>query len=122
MKITVIIPTYERPDFLRETLETVWAQTVLPDEIVIGDDSKSDITDDLVNNVLSVISPVPIKYFHHKPSLLEVKNVDFQYKQATGDLVLHLHDDDPIYPNCIEDLRKPFLDHPEIIASFGLQR
>lgn len=122
MKITVIIPTYERPEFLRETLESVWMQTILPDEIVIGDDSKSQDTADLINNILIPISPVPIKYFHHTPSLLEVKNVDFQYTHATGDLVLHLHDDDPIYPNCIEDLRQPFIDHPQIIASFGLQR
>jgi len=122
MKISVIIPTYQRPGFLKETLESVWAQSVLPNEIIIGDDSKDDLTENLVNNDLIKISPVPIRYFHHKPSLLEVKNVDFQYLQAKGDLVLHLHDDDPIYPNCIEDLRKPFLSNNEIIASFGLQR
>jgi glycosyltransferase involved in cell wall biosynthesis len=122
MKISVIIPTYQRPKFLKETLESVWAQTVLPDEIIIGDDSKDDLTENLVINQLIKISPVPIRYFHHKPSLLEVKNVDFQYLQAIGDLVLHLHDDDPIYPNCIEDLKKPFLNNNEIIASFGLQR
>jgi glycosyltransferase involved in cell wall biosynthesis len=122
MKVSVIIPTYKRPDFLKETIESIWKQTVLPDEIIIGDDSDDNLTDDLVNNILIPISPIPIQYFHHKPSLREARNVDFQYKNASYELVLHLHDDDPIYPRCIEFLKAPFLKHPEIIASFGLQR
>ena len=122
MRVSVIIPTYHRPKFLQETIESVWQQTELPYEIIIGDDSKNDATEMLVLDTLSKISPVPIRYFHHKPSLKEVANVDFQYKMAGGDLILHLHDDDPIYPSCIKSLKKPFEEHPEIVASFGLQR
>lgn len=122
MTVSVIIPTYHRPQLLKETIESVWAQTVLPDEILIGDDSKDDATEILVNNELIPASPVPIRYFHHKPSLKEVRNVEFQYANAKADLILHLHDDDPIYPRCIELLKPPFEQHPEIVASFGLQR
>lgn len=122
MKVSVIIPTYQRPKLLKETLESVWAQTVQPDEILIGDDSKDDATEDMVTRECVPASPVPIRYFHHKPSLKEVRNVDFQYGQAKGDLILHLHDDDPIYPRCLEYLKPPLEKHPEILASFGLQR
>lgn len=122
MKVSVIIPTYHRPELLEETIRSVWAQTILPDEIIIGDDSKDDVTEKLINEQIIPKSPVPIHYYHHKPSLKEVKNVDFQYQHASGELILHLHDDDPIYPKCIELLKKPFENHPDIIASFGLQR
>jgi glycosyltransferase involved in cell wall biosynthesis len=122
MTVSVIIPTYQRPALLMETIKSVWAQTVLPDEILIGDDSKDDETEKLVKNECIPASPVPIRYFHHKPSLKEVRNVDFQYSHAQGDLILHLHDDDPVYPRCIEFLKPPFEKHPEIVASFGLQR
>lgn len=122
MTVSVIIPTYQRPTLLAETLESVFKQTVLPDEIVIGDDSKDDETERFVNEKIIPSSPVPIRYFHHKPSLREVKNVDFQYQHAQGDLVLHLHDDDPIYPNCIEFLKAPLEKYPHVVASFGLQR
>lgn len=122
MKVSVIIPTYHRPDLLKETIKSVFLQTILPYEIIIGDDSKDDITEHLVTNEIIPNSPVPIQYFHHKPSLKEVKNVDFQYSVAKGELILHLHDDDPIYPKCIELLSKPFQLHKEIIASFGLQK
>jgi glycosyltransferase involved in cell wall biosynthesis len=107
---------------LEETIESVWAQTVKPDEILIGDDSKDDETEKLVNRKLIPASPIPIRYYHHNPSLKEVRNVDFQYAHATSDLILHLHDDDPIYPQCVEYLKPPFEKHPEIAASFGLQR
>lgn len=121
LTVSVIIPTYHRPQYLKETIESVWAQTILPQEIIIGDDSKDDETENMVNNELIPISPVPIRYFHHKPSLREVKNVDFQYAAATCDLVLHLHDDDPIYPRCLELLKTPLENHPEAVGSFGLQ-
>lgn len=120
--ISVIIPTFKRPLLLTETIESVWTQTVLPDEIIIGDDSPDDETERMVNEELIPRSRVPIRYFHHRPSLREVRNVDFQYAQAKGDILLHLHDDDPIYPRCIELLKPPFSESPDIIASFGLQR
>lgn len=120
--VSVIIPTYQRRALLLETIESVWAQTVLPEEIIIGDDSKDDQTENFVNEVIIPRSPVPITYFHHKPSLKEVKNVDFQYQHSTCDLILHLHDDDPILPRCIELLKLPFENNEEIIASFGLQK
>jgi glycosyltransferase involved in cell wall biosynthesis len=122
MTVSVIIPTYNRPDLLKETLESVWNQSVLPDEILIGDDSQNDVTANLIQEELMAISPVPIRYFHHTPSLKEAKNVDYLYQNAFGDLLLHLHDDDPVYPRCIEYLKRAFDENPEIIASFGLQR
>jgi glycosyltransferase involved in cell wall biosynthesis len=121
MTISVIIPTYQRPEFLKETLESIWIQSVQPNEILIGDDSKDDRTEKMVTE-LKQKSNISIKYFHHIPSLGEGKNCDFLYQHATCDLVLHLHDDDPVYPRCIEYLKKPFDENPEIIASFGLQR
>lgn len=121
MNVSVIIPTYKRAALLEETLDSCFSQTHLPDEILIGDDSPDDLTEKRVNEHIIPRSPVPIRYFHHKPSLKEVANVDFLYARVQGKRILHLHDDDPVYPNCIEDLLEPFERNPEIIASFGLQ-
>jgi glycosyltransferase involved in cell wall biosynthesis len=121
VSISVIIPTYRRPRLLEETLDSCLAQTRLPDEILIGDDSPDDETEKLVQEKIIPRSPVPIRYFHHKIPLKEAANVDFLYAQAAKKRILHLHDDDPICPNCLEDLARPFAEHPEIVASFGLQ-
>lgn len=122
MEVSVIIPTYHRPELLLETIQSVWAQSKLPCEIIIGDDSKNTLTEQLVKEIIIPKSNIPVHYFHHNPSLKEVKNVDFLYQHARGELILHLHDDDPIYPRCVELLKEPFERYPEIVASFGLQR
>lgn len=44
MTIALIIPAYNAADSLDATLAAVAAQTVLPDEVVIGDDASTDAT------------------------------------------------------------------------------
>jgi GT2 family glycosyltransferase len=121
MNISVIITTYKRPTMLEESVRSVWGQTRLPCEILIGDDSPDADTEKLVATVLQPQSPVPIRYFHNSPSMGEGHNVDRLYLEARGDAILHMHDDDPVYPNCIEVLAEPLEKHEEIAASFGLQ-
>ncbi len=121
MKISVTIPTYKRPKLLYDSVKSVWNQSRMPDEILIGDDSPDLETYRLVTESLIPPSPIPIRYFHNKTSLGEAKNVDRLFMESSGDLILHMHDDDPVFPNCIELLAKPMEHDPEIVASFGLQ-
>lgn len=121
MLVSVIIPTYRRAEFLKETIASVWAQTRLPDEILIGDDSPDDITTRMMEDELIPKSPIPIRYFHHATALKEARNVESLYKEAAGKYILHLHDDDPILPRCVELLTDALEKHPEALASFGLQ-
>lgn len=121
MKISILIPTYNRPELLFEAVKSVWAQTTLPDEIIIGDDSKDEVTVQLVEEQLIPRSPVPLKYFHHKPSLKQTDNVDFLIQRASCELLLLLHDDDLLMPGCLELLKKPLIENPGVVASFGNQ-
>jgi glycosyltransferase involved in cell wall biosynthesis len=120
MTISVVIPTYQRVDFLKECIESVLAQTLLPDEIIIGDDS-NDFDTEVMIAEFRLVSSVPVRYYHHKPSLKQTKNVDFLFKKVECDLLLLLHDDDLLFPNCFELLKKPLEDYPEVLASFGNQ-
>lgn len=121
MKLSVLIPTYNRPGFLQEAVTSIWLQRLLPDEIVISDDSNNNETALLVNEKLMAKSPVPIRYFHHKPALKQAKNVDFLIRMASFECFILLHDDDLLMPDCLKILKKPLLDHPQVVASFGNQ-
>jgi GT2 family glycosyltransferase len=120
-RVSVIIPTRHRPALLAEVLASIAAQTVAPTEVLVGDDSTDDRTRQLIEADEARVRPFTLRYIHNQPPLGESGNVDALYRAATGDLVLHLHDDDPLYPRCLELLLRPFQDHPDVVASFGLQ-
>lgn len=60
-KITVVIPTYNKADFISQTIESILQQTYKNFEIVIIDDCSSDNTEHVVQKYLSD----KIRYFKH---------------------------------------------------------
>ena len=48
-KVSVLVPTYNRKVYLREALESVFAQTYKDYEIVIVDDGSTDGTEEMLN-------------------------------------------------------------------------
>jgi glycosyltransferase involved in cell wall biosynthesis len=117
--ISICIPTYKRPDILREAVESCVAQEYDgPLEIVIGDDSPGDETERIIN---SLPSRFPIRYFHHRPSLKQAENVNSLFDQALGDRLVLLHDDDLLLPNAIRDLAACWEGDPGLVAAYGKQ-
>lgn len=121
MSISIIIPTCNRPHFLMEAVESVWKQTVLPDEIIIGDDSRNNLTEKMVMEKIISESKVPVRYFHNTPPLNQAKNVDFLIRKATSEFLLLLHDDDALLPECLQLLLPPLIENPSVVSSFGKQ-
>ncbi|WP_420996975.1 glycosyltransferase family 2 protein [Cupriavidus sp. 30B13] len=117
--ISVCIPTYRRPDLLRHAVGSCLKQTMLPAEILIGDDSPDDETR-LVVEELATCSTVPLRYFHNKPGYGQARNVDRLIHEASGELISVLHDDDEFEPTAFRLLAAPF-DDPEVVASYGKQ-
>ena len=58
-KTSLIIATYNQPEFLRLAILSAWEQTHLPDEIVIADDGSRQETAELVR-MMKKESPIPI--------------------------------------------------------------
>ncbi len=120
MKISVCIPTYNRLGILQEALSSCLVQSRPPDEILIGDDSTSDETENWVR-VFEKDSKVRIRHFRNRPSLKQVGNVNMLLNRAAGDLLVLLHDDDILMPEALEKLYACFIQFPEIDAAFGKQ-
>ncbi len=61
----MLIPTYNRPEYFKEALESVINQTYRNIEIIIGDDSTNDETENLIKeNYLNNYDN--IKYYHNR--------------------------------------------------------
>lgn len=97
MKASLIVTTYNRPDALALCLESIFRQSVLPDEIIIGDDGSRSETAELVERYRRM-SPVPLIHVWQEDDgfrLAMIRNkciarARYDYIiQIDGDLILH---------------------------------
>jgi glycosyltransferase involved in cell wall biosynthesis len=94
--ISVIIPVYNGKVFLRSTLESVWGQTLQPDEIVLIDDGSSDGSFELMCHLASE-SPVPCKILQQdNQGPAHSRNV--AVKESTSRIIAFLDHDDFWHP------------------------
>lgn len=118
--VSIVIPTYNRLDYLKIALESCLKQTVQPNKIIIGDDSSNDDTEEWIK-VFKQKQPVEIEYLHNRPSLRQAGNVEMLMQRAETDYLLLLHDDDFLLQNALEDLLQLMSDNPEVDVAFGKQ-
>lgn len=121
MKISIIIPTYNRPDLLKECIYSCLSQTLPPYEIIIGDDSSNDDSKNMVEEIIKENADIKIIYFKHDQPKKQIGNVNFLIDKAQGDYVTLIHDDDYLLENCLSDLSIPILNDSSIDASYGKQ-
>ena len=119
--ISVCIPTCDRPDLLRQAVDSCSRQTLLPNEIVIGDDSNGDATERLAAE-LQQHSAVPIHYQHNRPRHGQAANINGLYNQVSSSHLVLLHDDDLLLPNALSDLAGCWDRHPNLTAAYGKQQ
>jgi len=96
---SIIVSTYNRPDALGKCVESIFYQSILPDEIVIADDGSGEETRGMVME-LQQKSPVPLVHVwqeDHGYQLARIRNRSFaaakgEYLiQIDGDLILEKH-------------------------------
>ena len=117
---SVIIPTYNRPNYLREAVDSVFAQTYPFIEILVIDDGSSDggaATKSALKPYLSADSlslPSPkVTYLYQKNGGL-VSAVNRGLGLAQGEYIQRLDDDDRLLPEKIARSVELLQAHPEV--------
>ncbi|MEJ7793678.1 MAG: glycosyltransferase family A protein [Gaiellaceae bacterium] len=96
--VTVTIPTYNRAHLLRESLESVLAQTVKRLEVIVSDNASTDATADVV---ASFRDP-RVSYTRLERNLGHLANLSRCLGLGTAPLVMIFQDDDLMLPHNIE--------------------
>ncbi|MBB5331662.1 glycosyltransferase family 2 protein [Tunturiibacter gelidoferens] len=113
--VSVVVSAYERPAMLRASLQSLLAQTYGQMEILVQDDSPSDLCAEVVED----LADPRILYTHHQPSLGTLANLRAGYRKAKGTYVATLNDDDLYEPQYLETMVRGLEQHPECCLAFA---
>jgi glycosyltransferase involved in cell wall biosynthesis len=92
-RLTIVIPTYNRKDVLRKTLEAYCSQSAREEilEVLVVDDGSTDGTESVVTQSAEG-SPIPIRYLHQdNRGQASARNQGI--REAQGEIVLFGDDD-----------------------------
>ena len=111
MKISVIIPTYNRASFLEKTLQSILEQSVNVDEIIVIDDGSTDETEDILKSY-------PVNYFYQSnQGVSAARNLGLL--KAKNSWIAFLDSDDIWHPKKIEQHINFHKANPLILSSYS---
>lgn len=103
--VTVVIPTYSRPDNLSRAIDSVLGQTYSPIEIIVVDDNGIGTNNQILTE--KTLSPYlekeQIIYLKHEVNKNGSAARNTGLTAATGEFICFLDDDDEYLPSKIED-------------------
>ena len=108
MKISVIIPTYNRKKTLARAIQSVINQSLSPFEILIIDDGSNDGTEEWVKDNFQNIKYI----YQNNHGVSSARNIGIE--NAYGDWVAFLDSDDEWLPNKLYEQVKAIDSNPEI--------
>ncbi len=111
MRVSVLIPTYNRAEYLGEAIESVLAQTYRDFEIVVVDDGSTDHTSELVKRY-----PSARYVYQDHAGIPRARNRALA--EAKGELIAWLDSDDLYAPKKLEKQVQYILDHPDCSIVF----
>jgi len=108
MKISVIIPTKNRPEELKSCLKSISRQTKRPDEIIIVyAGSQPD-----VKGLTELIGKIKLRFFRNQKMIMtHGKNIGLN--KAIGDIIFIFDDDVIVQKNYLRETAKIFQDDPQ---------
>ncbi len=112
MSISVLIPAFNCSRTIQATVDSVLAQTVPADEVLVMDDGSTDNTRALLDSYGSRVT-----VFHQdNQGVAAARNA--LVRKASGDLIAFLDHDDIWHCKYLEVQSKIFQEHPEAVAFF----
>ncbi len=123
MQISVVIPTYNRVQELKECLDSIFIQTLLPKEILVVDNSSRDRNK--VKKITEGLRPsfrgkhVSLRYIRNEKenALTVARNLGIE--RSTGDIISFLDDDVILDRKYYEEIVEIYKKYPHVLGVEG---
>jgi glycosyltransferase involved in cell wall biosynthesis len=112
--VSVILPTFNRTRFLKQAIESVFAQTYADWELVIADDGSAQETQEYLRSIAT--SRVRTIWLEHCANPSRVRNAAIE--AAQGHYLAFLDSDDVWAPSKLQLQIEGLLDHPDCQWSY----
>lgn len=98
--ISFCMSTYKRPEILKAQIKNILKQEYQHFELVISDNDPQESA----KNVVIEFNDTRIKYYCNGINLGMVKSFNKSIERSSGEYIVMITDDDPIYPNMLSTL------------------
>lgn len=112
--VSVIIPTYNRPHYLKQAIASVVQQTYTNLEIIVSDDCSPEHP----QSVIDAFQDTRIRLRRNPTNVGIGLNATSAFKEAQGKYVASLNDDDMWQPDFLEKLVPPLEADPDLALAF----
>ncbi|MBE9197786.1 MULTISPECIES: glycosyltransferase family 2 protein [unclassified Nodularia (in: cyanobacteria)] len=112
--VSVIIPTYNRPEYLKQAIASAVSQTYRNIEIIVSDNCSPENPQSLVES----FEDPRIRFWRQPQNLGMIANQMHGFKMAGGKYVASLHDDDMWNRDFLAKLVPPLEANADLILAF----
>jgi len=103
-KITCVVPTYKRPEYLKRALASIAQQTYLPTEVIVADNYPTEETAQIVRDFRA--NGLHIRHVTHQQTIPAFENWLSGFLEVETEWTNIVWDDDWLEPECLEELSR----------------
>lgn len=115
--VSVVIATYNRPEWLRLSMDSVLDQDYPHLELLVMDDGSTGETAELLAEYAKQYPPERFRYSRHE-NIGQARTLNRGYEMARGELIGYLPDDDLLVLGAVSRLVAALRD-PEVVCAYG---
>ncbi len=113
-RILVGIPTWNRPQFVREAIQSVQQQTEQDIRVVVSDNCSPGTIADEVSAYVETLDDPRFEFVSQTVNRGEKGQMDFFLSQCREEFIVFLHDDDRMEPDLLRCAVQVLDQHPDI--------
>jgi glycosyltransferase involved in cell wall biosynthesis len=111
-RVSIIVPTYNRANFLSACLDALLSQIGIDDEIIVVVDGSTDETPEVLARYDSIEIVKQV-------NAGKARALNAGLQKCAGQFVWIVDDDDLVCPTALRDLMRVFEDHPSADIAYG---